>query len=71
MARTTQSGIRQRVTDDAADTDQPAAGAGCTPRTRGGAPVKALCWEGLDEGPQGYDLFKNKKDGCVRAVFQP
>jgi hypothetical protein len=46
MVQTTQSGIRQRVTDDAADTDQPAAGAGCTPRTRGGTPVKALCWEG-------------------------
>lgn len=25
----------------------------------------------LDEGPRGYDLFKNKEDGCVRAVFQP
>jgi threonine dehydrogenase-like Zn-dependent dehydrogenase len=25
----------------------------------------------LDEGPKGYDLFKNKKDNCVRAVFQP
>jgi threonine dehydrogenase-like Zn-dependent dehydrogenase len=25
----------------------------------------------LDEAPRGYDLFKNKKDGCVRAVFQP
>jgi threonine dehydrogenase-like Zn-dependent dehydrogenase len=25
----------------------------------------------LDEGPRGYDLFKNKKDGCVRSVFQP
>lgn len=25
----------------------------------------------LDEGPRGYDLFKNKKDNCVRAVFQP
>jgi threonine dehydrogenase-like Zn-dependent dehydrogenase len=25
----------------------------------------------LDEGARGYDLFKNKKDGCVRAVFQP
>jgi threonine dehydrogenase-like Zn-dependent dehydrogenase len=25
----------------------------------------------LDEGPKGYDLFKNKKDGCVRSVFQP
>ena len=25
----------------------------------------------LDQGPQGYQMFKNKKDGCVRAVFQP
>jgi threonine dehydrogenase-like Zn-dependent dehydrogenase len=25
----------------------------------------------LDGGPRGYDLFKNKKDGCVRSVFQP
>jgi threonine dehydrogenase-like Zn-dependent dehydrogenase len=25
----------------------------------------------LDDGPKGYDLFKNKADGCVRAVFQP
>jgi threonine dehydrogenase-like Zn-dependent dehydrogenase len=25
----------------------------------------------LSEGPRGYDLFKNKKDGCVRAVFSP
>lgn len=25
----------------------------------------------LDEGARGYDLFKNKKDGCVRAVFKP
>ena len=25
----------------------------------------------LDDGPRGYDLFKNKRDGCVRAVFQP
>ncbi|GAA1819990.1 glutathione-dependent formaldehyde dehydrogenase [Planosporangium flavigriseum] len=25
----------------------------------------------LSEGPRGYDLFKNKKDGCVRAVFHP
>jgi threonine dehydrogenase-like Zn-dependent dehydrogenase len=27
--------------------------------------------EGLDEGLRGYDRFKNKKDCCVRAVFQP
>jgi threonine dehydrogenase-like Zn-dependent dehydrogenase len=25
----------------------------------------------LDEGPRGYDIFKHKKDGCVRAVFRP
>lgn len=25
----------------------------------------------LEQGPQGYDMFKHKKDGCVRAVFQP
>lgn len=25
----------------------------------------------LDEGPRGYDLFKRKEDGCVRAVFRP
>jgi len=25
----------------------------------------------LDEGPRGYDLFKNKEDGCLRAVLTP
>ncbi|GII21607.1 zinc-dependent alcohol dehydrogenase [Planosporangium mesophilum] len=25
----------------------------------------------LSEGARGYDLFKHKKDGCVRAVFYP
>ncbi|MFC4062213.1 zinc-dependent alcohol dehydrogenase [Planomonospora corallina] len=25
----------------------------------------------LDEAPAGYGLFKDKKDGCVRAVFRP
>ncbi|MBO9540584.1 glutathione-dependent formaldehyde dehydrogenase [bacterium] len=25
----------------------------------------------LDEAPHGYDLFKHKEDGCVRAVFVP
>jgi threonine dehydrogenase-like Zn-dependent dehydrogenase len=25
----------------------------------------------LEEGPRGYDMFKNKEDGCVRAVFRP
>jgi threonine dehydrogenase-like Zn-dependent dehydrogenase len=25
----------------------------------------------LDEGPEGYRLFKEKQDGCVRAVFHP
>ncbi|GII56152.1 glutathione-dependent formaldehyde dehydrogenase [Planotetraspora thailandica] len=25
----------------------------------------------LDDAPRGYDMFKTKKDGCVRAVFRP
>ena len=25
----------------------------------------------LEEGPKGYDMFKHKTDGCVRAVFTP
>jgi threonine dehydrogenase-like Zn-dependent dehydrogenase len=25
----------------------------------------------LEDGPTGYQLFKDKSDGCVRAVFQP
>jgi threonine dehydrogenase-like Zn-dependent dehydrogenase len=25
----------------------------------------------LDEAPRGYELFKNKEDGCVRPVFSP
>ncbi|MCO1593618.1 glutathione-dependent formaldehyde dehydrogenase [Micromonospora sp. RHAY321] len=25
----------------------------------------------LDEAPRGYEMFKQKLDGCVRAVFQP
>jgi threonine dehydrogenase-like Zn-dependent dehydrogenase len=25
----------------------------------------------LDEAPHGYDIFKNKEDTCVRAVFLP
>jgi threonine dehydrogenase-like Zn-dependent dehydrogenase len=25
----------------------------------------------LEDGPHGYRIFKNKQDGCVRAVFQP
>jgi len=25
----------------------------------------------LDQGPQGYEMFKTKADGCVRAVFRP
>jgi threonine dehydrogenase-like Zn-dependent dehydrogenase len=25
----------------------------------------------LEQSPQGYELFKNKEDGCVRAVFAP
>jgi threonine dehydrogenase-like Zn-dependent dehydrogenase len=26
---------------------------------------------GLDDGPKGYEIFKNKEDGCVRPVFRP
>ena len=25
----------------------------------------------LEEGPRGYDIFKHKKEGCVRVVFTP
>ena len=25
----------------------------------------------LEQGPQAYDMFKHKTDGCVRAVFAP
>jgi threonine dehydrogenase-like Zn-dependent dehydrogenase len=25
----------------------------------------------LAQAVHGYDLFKNRKDGCVRAVFEP
>jgi threonine dehydrogenase-like Zn-dependent dehydrogenase len=25
----------------------------------------------LEEAPHGYDMFKHKTDGCVRAVFVP
>jgi threonine dehydrogenase-like Zn-dependent dehydrogenase len=25
----------------------------------------------LEHGPRGYDLFKNKKENCIRAVFKP
>jgi threonine dehydrogenase-like Zn-dependent dehydrogenase len=25
----------------------------------------------LDQAPEGYRMFKNKEDGCVRAVFEP
>jgi threonine dehydrogenase-like Zn-dependent dehydrogenase len=25
----------------------------------------------LDLAPEGYRLFKEKEDGCVRAVFRP
>lgn len=25
----------------------------------------------LDDGPRGYEMFKTKEDGCVRAVFLP
>ena len=25
----------------------------------------------LEDGPKGYDMFKNKHDGCLRAAFTP
>lgn len=25
----------------------------------------------LEDGPMGYEMFKNKRDGCVRVVFEP
>jgi threonine dehydrogenase-like Zn-dependent dehydrogenase len=25
----------------------------------------------LDDAPKGYAMFKDKTDGCVRAVFKP
>ena len=25
----------------------------------------------LDDAPRGYDMFKHKKDGCVRVAFRP
>ena len=25
----------------------------------------------LEDAPRGYELFKKKKDGCVRVVFRP
>ncbi len=25
----------------------------------------------LEEGPRGYEMFKNKEEGCVRVVFTP
>ena len=25
----------------------------------------------LEEAPRGYEMFKNKEDGCVRSVFIP
>jgi threonine dehydrogenase-like Zn-dependent dehydrogenase len=25
----------------------------------------------LDDAPKGYELFKNKEDGCLRSVFMP
>jgi threonine dehydrogenase-like Zn-dependent dehydrogenase len=25
----------------------------------------------LEDAPRGYDMFKHKEDGCVRAVFAP
>jgi NADPH:quinone reductase-like Zn-dependent oxidoreductase len=43
-------------------------------RTGGRGPdvcIEAVGMEAHSTGPHGYELFKNKKDGCVRAVLQP
>jgi threonine dehydrogenase-like Zn-dependent dehydrogenase len=31
----------------------------------------ATHWFELEEGPHGYEIFKQKEDGCVRVVFMP
>jgi threonine dehydrogenase-like Zn-dependent dehydrogenase len=25
----------------------------------------------IENGPRGYEMFKNKEDGCLRVVFAP
>jgi hypothetical protein len=25
----------------------------------------------LDDAPRGYDIFKNKKDNCIKVVLKP
>jgi threonine dehydrogenase-like Zn-dependent dehydrogenase len=31
----------------------------------------ATHWFELEEGPRGYEIFKQKEDGCVQVVFMP
>ncbi|MGH3931594.1 MAG: zinc-dependent alcohol dehydrogenase [Pseudonocardiaceae bacterium] len=40
---------------------------------RGELPTRHLATHpmSLDDGPKAYQMFKEKEDGCVRAVFQP
>jgi threonine dehydrogenase-like Zn-dependent dehydrogenase len=38
---------------------------------KGGTVFVLGVFGGLEDGAKGYDLFKHKKDGCVRAVFDP
>ncbi|MGH3922494.1 MAG: zinc-dependent alcohol dehydrogenase [Pseudonocardiaceae bacterium] len=40
---------------------------------RGELPTRHLATHpmSLDDGPKAYHMFKEKEDGCVRAVFQP
>ncbi|MBZ0157315.1 MAG: hypothetical protein K8I29_14035 [Alphaproteobacteria bacterium] len=48
--------------------------------------MKTVCWEGknevppdaprthrmdLDDAPYGYELFKDKEDGCIKVVLKP
>jgi threonine dehydrogenase-like Zn-dependent dehydrogenase len=41
--------------------------------TKGELPTRHLATHpmSLDDGPEGYRMFKEKEDGCVRAVFRP
>ena len=38
---------------------------------RAGVKLIPLCCSPLEESLKGYELFKEKKDNCVRAVFRP
>jgi hypothetical protein len=35
------------------------------------AEIEARWAMSLEDAPRGYQMFKDKEDGCVRAVFAP